>query len=165
MADEDRAARVAALARARGLQVGVAESLTCGNLAATLGAAPETTTWFRGGVVAYSTQVKQDLLGLDSDRVVTDACARQMAQATAGLLGADAVVSATGVGGPGPEEGEPPGTVFVATSVLGHVESHRLQLDGEPADVVDQAVGACLRLLESAIAFRAPVATGGDDRP
>jgi nicotinamide-nucleotide amidase len=165
VADKDRAQRVGELAKARGLQVGVAESLTCGHLAATLGTAPETSSWFRGGIVAYATAVKQDLLGLEDDRVVTDACARQMARAAAGLLGADAVVSATGVGGPGSEEGEPAGTVYVATSVSGHVESHRLQLEGGPPEVLDQAVSACLQLLESAIAFGASLAGGGDGRP
>lgn len=151
MTDHDRAQQVADLAMARGLWVGAVESLTCGRLAAALGAASEASSWFRGGIVAYATKVKQELLGYQGDRVVTHECAREMAQAGARLLGAEAVVSATGVGGPGPSEGEPAGTVIVATSVLGELASHRLLIDGEPGEVLEQAVVACLRLLEKAI--------------
>ncbi len=151
MTDHDRAQQVADLAMARGLWVGAVESLTCGRLAAALGAASEASSWLRGGIVAYATEVKQELLGYQGDRVVTHECAREMARAGARLLGAEAVVSATGVGGPGPSEGEPAGTVIVATSVLGKLASHRLLIDGEPGEVLEQAVVACLRLLEKAI--------------
>jgi nicotinamide-nucleotide amidase len=152
----DRPERIARLARRSGLQVGVVESLTCGSLASSLGAAPEASSWFRGGIVAYATEVKQELLGVQGERVVTHECARQMARAGARLLGAHAVVSATGVGGPGAKEGEPAGTVIVATSVRGHEASHRLRFDGEPELVLDQAVSACLHLLETAIVEAAP---------
>jgi nicotinamide-nucleotide amidase len=161
--DHDPAQRVADLAKGRDLQVGVVESLTCGWLAAALGAAPDASSWFRGGIVAYATEVKQRLLGVEGDRVVSHECARQMARAGGELLAAQAVVSATGVGGPGPSEGEPAGTVIVATSVRGDLASHRLQLDGEPQEVLDQAVSACLRLLEAAITDSAPQAAEGPD--
>jgi nicotinamide-nucleotide amidase len=163
MTDHDRAERIAELAKGLGLQVGVVESLTCGSLASSLGAASEASSWFRGGIVAYATEVKQELLGHEGERVVTHECARQMARAGARLLGAQAVVSATGVGGPGSSEGEPAGTVIVATSVYGDLASHRFRFDGEPTDVLDQAVSACLDLLETAIGESAPASAAAGE--
>jgi nicotinamide-nucleotide amidase len=142
---------IAALAVRHAYQVGVAESLTCGQLAADLGAGPDASAWFRGGVVAYASQVKFDLLGVSPGRVVTDECARQMATGATRLLGADAVVATTGVGGPDPEEGEKPGTVFVAVLVRGRETCARLDLAGTPAEVLGQTRWHALRLLLAAM--------------
>jgi nicotinamide-nucleotide amidase len=142
---------IAALAAQHGYQLGVAESLTSGQLAADLGAGPDASTWFRGGVVAYASQIKFDLLGVSPGPVVTAECAHQMAMGAAHLLGADSVVAATGVGGPEPEEGEPPGTVFVAALVRGRETCERLDLTGMPAEVLGQTRAHALRVLLSAM--------------
>jgi nicotinamide-nucleotide amidase len=130
-----------------GYQVGVAESLTSGQLAADLGAGPDASSWFRGGLVAYASQVKFDVLGVDPGPVVTAECARQMAVGATRLLGADAVVATTGVGGPDPEEGEPPGTVFIAALVRGRLACEHLVLDGSPSQVLEQTRSHALRIL------------------
>jgi nicotinamide-nucleotide amidase len=140
-------ADLADLAGRRGYRVGVAESLTSGQLAADLGAGPDASSWFRGGLVAYASQVKFDVLGVTPGRVVTSECARQMASGAMRLLGADAVVATTGVGGPDPEEGELPGTVFVAALVRGRLECEHLLLPGSPVDVLRQTRAHALRLL------------------
>ena len=54
------------------------------------------------------------MLGVESGPVVTEAAALQMARGVARLFGADVALSVTGVGGPDPEEGKPPGTVCEA---------------------------------------------------
>jgi nicotinamide-nucleotide amidase len=139
---------IASLALRNGFRVGVAESLTCGKLSAQLGAAPNASDWFRGGVVAYAADVKFDVLGVAPGPVVTADCARQMAAGAATLLGADATVAVTGVGGPDPEEGEPPGTVYVATWTRG-VERccERLDLDGDPPEILAATTQRALELL------------------
>jgi nicotinamide-nucleotide amidase len=138
---------IAALAARLDLRVGVAESLTSGQLAQRLGAGPDAADWFRGGLVAYATEVKYDLLGVSPGPVVTAECAVEMARGAARLLGADAVVATTGVGGPGPEEGQPPGTVYVAAIVRDRDTCRRLDLEGDPAEVLRQTTERSLRIL------------------
>jgi nicotinamide-nucleotide amidase len=143
---------IASLAVRNGFRVGVAESLTCGKLASQLGAAPEASEWFRGGVVAYASEVKFDVLGVAPGPVVTAECARQMAAGAAKLLGADATVAVTGVGGPEPEEGEPPGTVYVATWTRG-VDGccERLDLQGDPPQILAATTDRALELLLASV--------------
>ena len=64
------------------------------------------------------------------------------------------VVATTGVGGPDVEEGEPPGTVYVAVLVRGHTTCVRLDLSGDPSDVLRQTRSRALELLRDAM--RAP---------
>lgn len=143
----DHVEAIASFARSHGFGIGVAESLTSGQLAADLGAGPEAASWFRGGLVAYSSEVKFDVLGVRPGPVITEECARQMSWGVSSLLDADAVVATTGVGGPEPEEDEPPGTVYVATLVRGRQTCERLDLGGDPAEVLAQTRARCLRAL------------------
>jgi len=101
----------------RGQQTAAAaESLTGGQVSAGLSAIEGASDWFVGGVVAYAPEVKFDLLAVDRGPVVNAATARQMATGVARLLHADFAVATTGVGGPGPQEGRPEGTVFIAVA-------------------------------------------------
>ena len=111
------AAAVAAL-RARGWTVATAESLTAGLVAARLADVPGASAVLRGGVVAYAPEVKRDVLGvpaevLEDHGTVSDATAASMAQRVRELTGADVGVALTGVAGPDPSEGHPPGRVHV----------------------------------------------------
>ncbi len=132
--------RIAALASERELVVACAESLTAGAIASVLARGEGASSWFGGGVVSYMSEVKFQVLGVAEGPVVTASCAEEMARGVASLLGADAAVATTGVGGPDEEEGEPPGTVFIATLVDGRVEVTRHQFEGEPPSVLDQTV-------------------------
>lgn len=139
---------IAALAQERSLTVGVAESLTGGQIAAALAAGPEAAEWFRGSVVAYAPEVKFEVLGVRPGPVNTAACATQMATGAVTTLGCDVAVSATGVGGPGPDEQVPAGTVFVAAATADDdvaVTEHRLP--GDPAAVVKQTVELALKAI------------------
>ncbi|MFL6022453.1 MAG: CinA family protein [Marmoricola sp.] len=145
--------QIAALAQSRSLTVGVAESLTGGQISAALAGGDRAADWFRGAVVAYAAQVKFDVLQVDPGPVNTGSCASQMALGAHRVLDCDVAVSATGVGGPGPDEGTPAGTVFVASSRRGRaVEVDEHHLEGEPEAVVEGtvalALGALLEVLE-----------------
>lgn len=148
--------RIATAARDRGLTVATAESLTSGLIASRLGAGPEASEWFRGGVVAYQEPVKFDVLGVPEGPVVTATCAEEMARGVARLLGADVAVAVTGVGGPDPEEGEPPGTVYVGLALRGRVASARVDLDGEPEEVLEGTADAALARLADALTGEGP---------
>lgn len=139
---------VAELAVATGRTVAVAESLTSGRLASALGEAPDAADWFRGGVIAYASEVKFDVLGVTPGPVVSSSCAQEMATGVRSLLSAEVAVAVTGVGGPGAEDGVPPGTVFIAVATAdGLLECAELHLSGAPAQVVEQTAEACVESL------------------
>src|ERR1700712_5335471 len=115
------AAEASALARRvtqalDGRTVASAESITSGNIAAALAAAEDASRWFKGSVVTYAREAKFSVLGVDRGPVISADCVRQMAVNAAGLFDADITVATTGAGGPGDEEGQPPGTVFIAVA-------------------------------------------------
>ncbi len=128
--------------------VATAESLTGGQLAAAITAAPEASKWYRGGVVAYQPYVKHTLLQSPEGPVVTAATAIAMACSVAELLDADYSVGVTGVGGPDPEEGEPPGTVYIASCDRGqHPIVERHEFSGSTVEVLEQSIEAALSAL------------------
>jgi nicotinamide-nucleotide amidase len=138
---------IARTASDRGLTIAVAESLTGGALAQALAKAPDAATWFAGGVVAYTTATKTRVLGVPQGPVVTAPTARRMAEGVRELTDADVAVAVTGVGGPGEEEGNPAGTVFLAIVTADSTRVTEFAFEGDPASVVDQTVQAALHAL------------------
>src|SRR5580704_15070255 len=107
-----------------GHTVATAESLTGGLVAAALTDVPGSSNAFRGGVVAYATELKAQLLGVDPGLLerhgpVYAPVAVAMADGVRNRLGATIGVATTGVAGPGPQDGQPAGTVHVAVSLSG----------------------------------------------
>lgn len=129
----------------------VAESLTGGNVSAALSAIEGASSWFLGGVVAYAETVKFGLLGVDRGGVINAATAQQMAIGVAELLKADFTVATTGVGGPGPQEGQQPGTVYIAIASPAGCEVRQYQFEGDPPDVIEQTTQRALHDLAGAI--------------
>lgn len=149
--DQDWVARIAERACDTGSTVAVAESLTSGRLSSLLGQGPDTTTWYRGAVVAYASEVKYDVLGVTPGPVVTDGCAREMAEGVRRLLGADVGLGITGVGGPDEQEGKPPGTVHIAVADRHGIRSREVLLDGDPEEVVATSTTTALAELARAL--------------
>lgn len=140
--------RMSELARSRKLRVCVAESLTSGQLANTVGQGESASEWFAGGIVAYLTDVKERVLGLaPGTDPCSAACAEQLASGARLLFDADICVSTTGVGGPGSEGGHPAGTVYLGWATPTHVGYRRLALPGDPQSVLSASVDAAMRLL------------------
>ncbi|WP_084505263.1 CinA family protein [Nocardia harenae] len=146
------AERVAAATARTGRTVAVAESLTAGRIAAALGAAPDSGTWLRGGVVAYAAEVKHTVLGVPDVPVVTATAAGTMATGVRGLLGADVAVAVTGVGGPDPQDGEPAGSVWFGVTAGDTAATCHHVFDGDPVEVLEQTVTRALELLRDAVA-------------
>ncbi|WP_090712856.1 CinA family protein [Mycetocola miduiensis] len=133
-------------------RIAVAESLTGGLLASRLAAAPNSSSWFAGGVVAYMTETKHRVLDVGPGPVVSARAAEQMATGVARLLGANLSLSVTGVGGPDKQDGREVGTVFIGIhSPRGELHVAERQLGGSPEEIVDSAIVAALRLLESRV--------------
>ncbi len=135
---EELAARLAELLRDGELTIAVAESLTGGSLSADLAAAEDSSTWYRGGVVAYSSEVKHDLLDVPPGPVVSEPSAAAMAEGVARLLGADLSLSVTGVGGPDPQDDQPPGTVWMGLHDrrAGTTGTELHHFEGSPDEIV-----------------------------
>jgi nicotinamide-nucleotide amidase len=145
------AALVTALAERR-LTLATAESLTGGGLGALVTSVPGASAVYRGGVVAYATDLKRGLLGVTDDvvaehGVVSAACAEAMARGVRRLTGADLAISTTGVAGPDPQEGRPVGRVFVGLAGAGGSTAVRLDLTGDRAGIRE---GTCVAAVEAA---------------
>ncbi len=105
--------QVATLLRESGLQLAVAESCSGGMLASRITNPPGASKYFRGGVVAYSYEAKEDLLGvpealLEEFGAVSPECAEAMARGALEAFGADVAVSITGIAGPDSDGSEKP---------------------------------------------------------
>ena len=130
--DQSMEHAVGARLEAAGLTLAVAESLTGGLVASRLVNVPGSSAWFKGGVVAYDSEVKYSVLGVPRGPVVTADAARAMADGARRLMGADVGLSTTGVAGPEPQEGVAPGTVFLGVAGPGdEVEGVEAHLPGD----------------------------------
>ena len=110
---------------AQGLRLATAESLTGGMIGTRLTEVPGSSRAFMGSIVAYDGEVKRSLLGVSEGPVVSEEAVRAMALGACERLGADVSVAVTGVAGPDPQEGQEPGTVWMATCVDGEVQAVR----------------------------------------
>lgn len=162
---------IVAVLIARGVRVATAESLTGGLVCAALTSVPGSSAVVRGGVVAYSVEVKADVLGVDRDLLqrqgaVDPAVAVQMAIGARRMLDSDYGVATTGSAGPDPDPGGPmtgpipPGHGFVAVAGPGVEVVAGFACEGEDREGVRRhAVDAALALLGRVLA-----GTGDDGR-
>ena len=153
------AAEVVAACINSGLTLATAESLTGGLVAARIVEVPGCSAMFRGGVIAYASEVKEQVLGLDPGllaHLVSEPVAAELARAATRVLGSDIGVGTTGVGGPDWLGGEPPGTVCIAVfdARSDRLLTGRLELSGDREMIRVGAVHAVfplvLRLLTQA---------------
>jgi nicotinamide-nucleotide amidase len=151
--DQTMEEAVAVLLVAHGLALAVAESLTGGLIASRLVDVVGASEWFRGGVVAYDSAVKYSVLGVADGPVVSEAAAAAMAEGVRRVLGSDVGLGVTGVAGPTPQEGRPPGTVCVGLALPGRPPVTRaLRLPGDRARVRQYSAITALDLLRRELA-------------
>ena len=134
-----------------GVTVGVAESLTGGLVVQALAKAGGASGWLRGGIVAYARNVKQSLLHVDVSKVVSERAALAMAAGARKVLAADVTVALTGVGGPEAEDGELPGTVWIAIDDGNQPSATLHRFHGPPSEICDHARLAALIALRDRI--------------
>jgi nicotinamide-nucleotide amidase len=145
------AARLVAAATDRRLTLATAESLTGGAVAAAIVGVAGASAVYRGGVVAYASDLKREWLDVPDELLadrgpVHPAVALAMAAGARRRAGADVGLATTGVAGPGPADGIPAGTVHVAVSDVTGGRVSSWSLSGDRAAVRAGAVEAVLGL-------------------
>ena len=145
----------------RGLTLATAESCTGGNIARLLTAQAGASAYFKGGVVAYSNEVKECALGvkhstLEAHGAVSEATVREMVEGVRTRLGADLAIATTGVAGPdGGTPEKPVGTVWIAVADATHTEAKLLQFGANRRQQnidrsTNQAFAMLIRLITNA---------------
>ena len=137
---------------AAGETVAVAESLTGALVAAALTSVPGSSAVFRGGIVAYATELKTALLGVPAELLsrhgpVHAEVAAAMAAGVRERLGASYGLATTGVAGPGSAGGKPAGTVFIAVLAPSGLVGCQLNLAGDRSHVRIGSVREIMSLL------------------
>jgi PncC family amidohydrolase len=148
----DRALGVASLLIDRRLTLAVMESCTGGLLAHTMTNLPGCGQFFLGAIVAYDTELKKRF-GVPAEviekyGVFSEETAEAMALAVRTTAGADLGIGITGLAGPEPREGDPPGRIYIAACRHNQALTRALDLGdpGLPA-VKQRAVEESLALL------------------
>ena len=157
----DAATEVVARLVERGLTIAVAESLTGGQLVASLVDVPGASATVVGGVVAYNTAIKHSVLGVSASLLAANGAvdpevARQMASGVRAALAvdgtpADVGIATTGVAGPDPQDGKSVGTVYLGLAIADRVWSHALSLQGSRSEIRTATVQHAMATLLAAL--------------
>ena len=138
----------------RSLSLATAESCTGGTIASSLTAQAGASAYFKGGVVAYSNEVKECALGvqhstLEAHGAVSEETAREMAEGVRRRLGADLAIATTGIAGPdGGTKEKPVGTVWIAVANATHTEAQLLSFPGRRRQQnIDRTVNQAFSML------------------
>lgn len=138
---------------ARGWTISTAESCTGGLCAAALVALPGSSTWYSGGIVAYSNAIKHELLEVPKDVLqdhgaVSELVALAMAEGVRSRCRSSVSCSTTGIAGPGGGTPDKPvGLVWIGIATPTGIEARRYHFSGDRLSVRQQTVDACFELL------------------
>lgn len=120
---------------ASGLTIGTAESCTGGRISEAIIAIPGSSDYYKGGIVAYTDEVKERILGvpheiLEEYTAVSEEVARQMVLGTINTIDVDFAIASTGYAGPGGgTKDNPVGTIWLAYGNKEEVRTFKLTED------------------------------------
>lgn len=150
---EDLAKRAGELLKKMGLTLSLAESCTGGLIAHRITNIPGSSNYFLGGVVAYSNEAKERLLGVPHETLlrygaVSEETARAMAEGVRRLLVSDQALAVTGIAGPsGGTPEKPVGLVYIALAAEEEVRCERHIWKGDRLQNKAQSAEAALEML------------------
>ena len=130
-----------------------AESCTGGGIGAALTAVAGSSAVYKGGVIAYTNEVKESLLNVDAKLLETYGAvsmpvAKAMAEGAKKVLCADVAISVTGLAGPGGDAyGNPVGTVFIGYSDDTKSFAKKFHFIGDREDIRNQVIQAAMQLV------------------
>ena len=155
--DESIEHAVGVLLDAKGLSLGLAESLTGGLMGSRITDVAGASGFFRGSIVSYASEVKFDLLDVPEGPVVSAVAAAAMASGARRVLDSDVGLATTGVAGPAEQDSQPVGTVFIGLAIGDDVEAVELRLPGDRRRIREFAAISAMNLLRLRL-----LAGGGD---
>jgi PncC family amidohydrolase len=141
----------------KGISVAVAESCTSGLIASKLTLKSGSSTFFKGGIIAYQNAIKIKILGVDEQAIlqyteVSAEVVKQMAEGVRKSFWADYSIATSGYAGPsGGTNNNPIGTVFIAISSVSGVDVEGFVFSGDRESIVNQASEKAVSLLYDAI--------------
>lgn len=154
---------VGRMLKQRGETLCVAESLTGGALGGRITSVPGSSSYFLGGFLVYTDEMKHRLLGVGEEvlrehTAVSEPVALAMASGAQKLTGANWALALTGYAGPdGGTEANPVGTLYVGLAGPGVLEARRLQFNAERERIRSLASQFALDLLRKALLASPPV--------
>lgn len=141
-----------------GWSIATAESCTGGGIAAALTAIPGSSACVKGGIVAYSEEIKKRLLGVSAETlqtfgVVSRQTVEEMARGAMKSMISDFSVATSGVAGPsGGTEEAPVGTIWVAVSSPSQMVTHCIRSYNEGREEnVQNAVLVALEMVRKVV--------------
>ncbi len=158
--DETLEAAVGRLLRSAGQTLACAESLTGGLVGGRVTTVAGSSDYYRGGVVAYATEAKATVLGVNHRLLaeygpVSEPVAGAMAEAARRLFGAAVGLATTGVAGPTEQDGQPVGTVCLGVADGDGMVTELLKAPGDRAQIRAWATTGALDLLRRHLEGRA----------
>ena len=155
--DESLEAAAGRLINKEGRTLSVAESCTGGTISSRITAIPGCSEWYRGGITAYSNEIKRDVLGVEAAALeefgaVSAAVVEQMALGAMRIFGSDYAVATSGIAGPSGGTAEKPvGTVWTAAAGPGFTVSRKFSFGSNRAMNIERSAAAAVNLLRRAI--------------
>lgn len=135
-----------------GKTLATAESCTGGGIANAIVQTPGASTYFKGGIVSYTNEVKMELLGVDatvlsSQTAVCEEVAREMVAGACRALKSDYAIAATGLAGPGGGSAEiPVGTIWLACGSEEKIIALKLTGDINREENLKRAIRSAIEL-------------------
>jgi len=148
---------VAKMLTEKNMSLAVAESCTGGLIASALTAMPGASAYFKGGVVAYETLQKQQILGvsqalIEEYSVVSEPVAEAMALGIQKLMNSDFAIATTGNAGPDKGDSKAAvGTVCIAIATPKGVSVQTFSMGNHRERIVQKAVNKAFELLQKEI--------------
>ena len=145
--------KISNLLSSSNLTISIAESCTAGGIASRICSVPGSSSYFLGGIIAYSNKIKINELNicekdLDKYSAVSPKICTQMSEGIRSKFGSDISISSTGYLGP---MGDDPGRVFIGISDSQDTFVQEYKFFGERLSVLDLAIDSSLSLLLSKI--------------
>ena len=141
------------LLKAKNLSLSTAESCTGGGIAALITSVPGSSEYFNGGIVAYSNEIKKDLLHVSAETLakygaVSRETVIEMVKGAMKTLKTDCAVATSGIAGPGGGTPEKPvGTVWIAAAYKNDIVTMKQEGDRGRAGNVQSGIQNALSML------------------
>ena len=141
------------LLKSRGFFLATAESCTGGGVAALVTSVPGSSEYFKGGLVAYSNEIKEALLHVSSETLrehgaVSEETVTEMARGAMKALNADCAIATSGIAGPGGGTAKKPtGTIWIAVAYKNEIVTMKQEGDEGRSRNVQRAIQNALFML------------------